>query len=138
MDKSLVKTIVAFACLLPLAAGCAPAASSFGTSAPSVWENRENVDVMVQVENQHYDVVRVDAVWERMEYFLGEVGPGSTRTFRLPGHMLATFGQPRLRANPRGSANELLSSPVKCQHARAVEWRLKRNLHPSRPFVTGF
>jgi hypothetical protein len=93
------------------------------------------MDLSVRIQNEHYDPVRVSAVWEDMDYFLGVVNPGTSAVFRLPSYLLASHGGPRFRADPQGSAQDQLTQPVNCARARWVEWRLKRNLISSRPTV---
>ena len=127
--------------LSPFVSACATASTSdpFRTDPEGDWRGewpgREDLDLMVRVENRHYSQVRISAVWDRTDYFLGDVPPGATRIFWVPGHILESNGGPRFLADPLGSAQELLSTPVNCAGARWVEWRLKRNLHPTRPSV---
>ena len=123
------------ALLLPFSVACATATHPFQDTGEELWARRAFADINVRVENEHYLAVRVVAVWDDMDYFLGEVAPGSTETFRLPGSLVASHGGPRLLADPRGSTQEVLTAPVACQKARWIEWRLKRNLQPSRPHV---
>jgi hypothetical protein len=93
------------------------------------------MEVLLRVENKHFDPVMISAVWDRMSYFLGEVSPGATEVYQIPGHLLDSEGCPRFLAKPRGSAQEQLTAPLECEGARWVEWHLKRHLHPSRLLV---
>lgn len=121
--------------LLPLLAGCATTSKPFQDTGQELWARRAATDIFVRVSNDHYLPVRVTAIWEGADYFLGEITPGATEILRLPGNLTASYGEPRFLADPSGSTQEFLTDPVSCQRARWIEWRLKRNLHPSRPHV---
>lgn len=121
--------------LLPMASSCATAPKSLTQASTGGWEDRGHIDLMVRVQNDHYLPVRITAVWEHMNYYLGEVVPGSTAVFQLPGYLLESRGSPKFLADPKGSAQDFLTAPVNCADSHWVEWRLKRNLHQSRPFV---
>ncbi len=122
-------------CLLFLTVSCATSSNPFDRIPGPGREGRNHVDMMVRVQNDHYLPVRVSAVWEQMDYFLGEIQPGATETIRLPGYLLESQGSPQFLADPRGSTQEFLTPPVNCEGARWIQWQLKRNLHQSRPFV---
>ena len=101
------------------------------------WRTESPEDLMIRVENNHYDPVVVSAVWGTSTHFLGEIQPGATEVYWIPGHILQSEGNPRFRANPRGPALEQVTDPIRCKDARWIEWRLKRNMMPSRPVILG-
>jgi hypothetical protein len=114
---------------------CATTSDPFQDIADGKKVERAPWDLNVRIQNEHYDPVRISAVWEGMDYFLGVVEPGGSKTFQLPSYLVAGRGGPRFRADPEGSAQDQLTAPVNCVRARWVEWKLKRNLHASRPTV---
>jgi hypothetical protein len=114
---------------------CATTSDPFQDMADGRKGERTPWDLNVRIQNDHYDPVKISAVWEGMDYFLGMVEPGQSRTFRMPAYLLTSRGGPRFLADPEGSAQDQLTAPVDCVRARWVEWRLKRNLHTSRPTV---
>ncbi len=101
------------------------------------WDSATRVDLSLRVENKHFDPVVISAVWDRTKYFVGEVSPGGTEVFQIPGHLLDVRGSPRFLAKPKGSAQEQLTAPLECDGVRWVEWRLKRHLMPSQLVVLG-
>lgn len=128
-------TLLSATFVLATTLGCAISPSPARERAADPWRGRAGADLTVRVENNHYEPVRVTAVWDRLDYFLGEIPANSAGTFRLPGYLLESHGGPRFLADPRGSAQDQLTAPVDCVRARTVEWRLRRNFHPSRPIV---
>jgi hypothetical protein len=126
--------VILFFLLIP-ATSCMSTATPFSGPSGRDWAEVQRMDLMVQVENHHFDPVKISAVWPNQRFFLGEVLPGRTETFRIPGHVLEIEGGPRFLADPVASTNEQLTEPVNCEKARLVRWRLKRHLVPSRPVV---
>ena len=134
----MARLFLTFIVLLLSTASCTTPSSSanpFDRQQNGKRDPASRMDLMVRVQNEHFDFVRVSAVWGKTHYYLGDVPPGETDTYRLPGHLLESLGGPRFLANPKGSANEQLTDPVSCEQARWVEWRVKRHLLPSRPRV---
>lgn len=126
---------IALSCLLVTSLACVSTSTPFGKEADNPWGGRTSIDLKIRIQNDHYEPVRVFAVWEEMDFYFGEITPGSTQQFQLPGYLLESQGGPRFLADPVGSAQELLTAPVECVGARMVEWRIRRNFHASRPRV---
>jgi hypothetical protein len=92
---------------------------------------------MIRVENRHIDPVVVSAIWRTSRYFLGEVQPGGTSVYQIPGHLLDSQGNPKLVAKAKGRAIEEITDPIRCDQVRWVEWRLRRHLMASRLVILG-
>ena len=131
----MARLLLILVCLFPFVVSCVSTPNPFDQPRPGERNEVQRMDLMVRVENDHYDPVIVSAVWPNQRHFLGEVPPGGTEIFSIPGHILDTQGGPRFLADPRGSTNEQLTDPIDCVHARWVRWKLKRHLLPSRPVV---
>lgn len=131
----MIRSCFSLTCILTLTIACVSTHDPFQDISDGKIPGRPQMDLIVRVENQHYDPVSISAVFADMDYHLGVVRPGGSQNFRLPSYILASHGGPRFRADPEGSAQDLLTQPVNCVRARTVEWRIKRNLHASRPRV---
>lgn len=131
----MVRSYLSLTFVLTLTIGCVTTSDPFADIAGGKRLGQTPMDLRVRVKNEHYDPVSVSAVFEDMNYFLGIVRPGVSQTFQIPSYILASHGGPRFHADPEGSAQDLLTQPVNCARARTVEWRIKRNLHASRPRV---
>ncbi|NNM05019.1 MAG: hypothetical protein HKO65_07930 [Gemmatimonadetes bacterium] len=122
--------------LLLVVLGCATTSlNPFDRPLNGKAEPFQRMDLMVRVENEHFDPVVIWAVWPQERYFLGEVQPGGVEVFRIPSHILDIQGGPKFLADPRGSVNEQLTETVDCVYAHWVRWKIKRHLIPSRPVV---
>ena len=82
----------------------------------------------VVVSNEHWLSMQVWVYWPGMRRFLGDVAPGSSTTFQVPGDLVRRFESLRLYADPTGSAEDVLTDPLDVRGGRRIEWRLRKML----------
>jgi len=120
-----------------LAAGCVVP----GRSGPSPFDGasvqpvRQVVDVSIDVTNDYWLPIRVWVDWPDGRYFLGDVEPGRTNAFRLPGYLAERSETMRLFGDAVGSVDQILSDPLDVRTGRHIEWRLHRVLSFSRAHI---
>ena len=133
----MVRLPVVCLALSVLALSCVP----LGRSGPSPFERRSSdaafsaADVMVEVQNQHWLEMRVWVEWPGARHLLGNVEPGGSAVFQVPGQLMRRPAEPRLYAESVGSIDEVHTGPIDLTAGHRIEWRLKRVLANSRPRV---
>lgn len=134
MERSFLSVSLA---LVVLAAGCAPVVNGAPSPFDDAASRRETtaMDVMVEVRNQHWLPMRVWVEWPTMARFLGDVAPGGSAAFSVPGYLVQRMGGMRLHAETRGSIDEVLTEPIDMGGGRRVEWTLRKVLGNSRPRI---
>jgi len=93
------------------------------------------VDVSIDVTNDYWLPIRVWVDWPDGRYFLGDVEPGRTNAFRLPGYLAERSETMRLFGDAVGSVDQILSDPLDVRTGRHIEWRLHRVLSFSRAHI---
>lgn len=88
-------------------------------------------DPILEVRNDHLLSIRVFTFWSGSRYFLGEVQPEQTASFRIPRELVGA-GQLQLLVDPIGSANEYTTDPIELGDRRLVRWHVRTYLRGSR------
>ena len=109
--------------------GCALAPQ--GRTYPMKSSQHPAADPVLEVRNDHLLAIRVFTFWSGSRYFLGEVPPDGTTTFRIP-RELVTASQLQLLVDPIGSANEYTTDPIDVRDARHISWQVRTYLRGSR------
>jgi hypothetical protein len=105
------------------AVGCGrQSAESAPTSA------RPNADVLLVVENHHWNDVVVYVVHDGVAERIGLATAVKTSTFVLPYRRLGTSGVIRLRGHPVGAPDDHTSDSFLIQPGQEIQWTLESDL----------
>jgi hypothetical protein len=88
-------------------------------------------DPIVEVRNDHLLSIQIFTFWSGSRYFLGEVSPGTVRTFRIPRDVVQG-NRIQLMADPLGSANEYVTDPIELGGVHRIQWHVRTYLRGSR------
>jgi hypothetical protein len=101
------------------------------TPAPTVDPGAPGSEVAVQVQSHHMTDVVIsvlhNGVWDR----IGTAGAAGMSSFFVPWRLIAGSGTIRLKADPIGEGNVLVSEPLNVRPGELIRWTLESDLERS-------
>jgi hypothetical protein len=89
---------------------------------------RPNADILLVVENHHWNDVVVYVVHDGVAERIGLATAVKTSTFVLPYRRLGTSGVIRLRGHPVGAPDDHTSDSFLIQPGQEIQWTLESDL----------
>lgn len=83
---------------------------------------------VVRVTNNNWSDMTIYVVRDGLRHRLGTVTSQTTERFAVPTHFMAASGRVHLLADPIGSRNTFLSSPIVITPGQTAEWQLENSL----------